>query len=51
MRFVQDEERKTAFIALMREAVGDIFEEELGLRPEWPEGVQPAPEHERSGSA
>jgi hypothetical protein len=51
MRFVQDEERKTAFIVLMREAVGDIFEEKLGLRPEWPEGVQPAPEHERSGSA
>lgn len=51
MRFVRDPERRTAFIALMREAVGDIFEEEMGIRPKWPDRVQPAPEHERGGKA
>ena len=51
MRFVQSPERKYKFIALMREAVGDIFEEDWGIRPEWPDGEQPAPEHERGGKA
>lgn len=44
-------ERRTTFIALMREGVNDIFEEKMGLRAEWPEGEQPAPEHERGGNA
>ena len=47
--FACDENRKLAFIALMREAVGDIIEEVTGQRPTWPDGVQPAPEHERAG--
>lgn len=51
MRFVQDHERKMIFMELMKEAVADILEEMTGERPEWPEGVQPAPEHERSGKA
>jgi hypothetical protein len=42
-RFVQDEARKTAFIALMRAAVNEFFEEEmLGL---WPEGPHAASEY------
>lgn len=49
MRFVQDENRKKRFMALMREAVGDILEEVTGCRPYWPEEEgHPAPEHERS---
>jgi hypothetical protein len=49
MRFVVDLERKTAFMDLMRDAVADLIEEKTGERPTWPEGVQPAPERERSG--
>jgi hypothetical protein len=49
IRFVETQERKDAFLALMREAVSDILEEATGARPTWPEGPQPAPERERSG--
>lgn len=42
-------ERKDRFLAFMRECVGDILEERVGARPEWPDSPQPAPEHERSG--
>jgi hypothetical protein len=49
IRFVEIQERKDAFLALMREAVSDILEETTGQRPTWPEGPQPAPERERSG--
>lgn len=51
MRFVQDKHRKAAFMNLMREAVGDILEDVTGTRPTWPEGEQPAPQHERAGRA
>lgn len=44
-------ERKTAFIALAREAIADIIEEKTGFRPSWPDGPQAAPEHERAGHA
>jgi hypothetical protein len=52
LRFVADIERKAEFMAMMREAVSDMIEEQTGKRPIWPdlEG-QPAPESERSGSA
>lgn len=50
MRFVENnQERKDAFIALMREGVADILQEQTGVRPTWPDGPQPAPEHERAG--
>jgi len=32
-------------------AVSDLIEVGSGVRPEWPDGPQPAPEHERSGEA
>lgn len=52
MRFIVDKpERAESFIGLMREAVADLIEELTGMRPTWPEGVQPAPEHERAGNA
>jgi hypothetical protein len=51
LQFVEDAERKLVFMALMKEAVGDILEEKVGERPTWPEGEQPAPEHERGGNA
>lgn len=48
MKFVVDRpERKNSFVSLMRAAVGDIIEEAFGDRPTWPEGLHPAPEHER----
>lgn len=49
IQFVGTPARKDAFMALMREVVTDILEEETGTRPTWPEGPQPAPESERSG--
>ncbi len=49
MRFVVDESRKQLFLALMRNAVSDLIEEQTGHRPTWRDGVQAAPEHERAG--
>jgi hypothetical protein len=51
LQFVEDAERRLIFMELMKEAVGDILEENTGERPQWPEGEQPAPEHERGGNA
>jgi hypothetical protein len=52
MRFVDGKpDRMESFIGLMREAVSDLIEELIGIRPTWPEGIQPAPEHERAGPA
>lgn len=42
---------KQAFMDLMREAVSDLIEDSIGVRPTWPDDPQPAPEHERSGEA
>ncbi len=42
--------RKQAFMDLMRDAVADIIEEKVGVRPSWG-GPERAPEHERTGSA
>jgi hypothetical protein len=50
MRFVQQVERKQAFMDLMQEAVADIIEEKTGERPTWTM-PRSAPEHERSGRA
>lgn len=50
IRFITgNQERKDAFIGLMREALSDILEEKTGVRPTWPDGPQPAPEHEKAG--
>jgi hypothetical protein len=49
--FVEDAERKLVFMELMKEAVSDLLEDKTGERPMWPEGEQPAPEHERGGKA
>lgn len=42
---------KQGFMDFMREAVSDLIEDSIGVRPEWPTGPQPAPEHERAGEA
>lgn len=42
--------RKQAFMDMMRDIVSEIIEDETGIRPQWG-GPEPAPEHERSGSA
>lgn len=45
-------ERRSAFMALMREGLADLVEEKTGQRPSWPEPEgQPAPESERGGNA
>jgi hypothetical protein len=50
MAFVRDnEERKAAFLNLMRECIADMLEQETGHRPTFPDGPQPAPEIERAG--
>lgn len=50
MKFVENNERRHAFISLMRDCVADIIEEVTGERPTWT-GEIPAPEHERSGNS
>ena len=45
MQFVQDEDRKQAFMSLMQEAVGDILQAEVGERPTY-HTVAPGPAHE-----
>lgn len=42
LRFVMIEERRKAFMDLMREAVADLIEEKAGVRPVWG-GPRPAP--------
>jgi len=49
MRFVENVDRKNAFMAMMRDAVSEVIFEQTGQRPTWPDGVQAAPEHERAG--
>lgn len=51
LQFVQDADRKAAFMEMMQEAVSDIIEGRTGARPTWPDGPEPAPENERSGTA
>ena len=49
MKFVQNEKRREAFRALMRECFSDVVEQLMGQRPTWPEPEgHPAPEHERT---
>jgi hypothetical protein len=50
LTLVERADRKNAFIQLMRDTVGDMMEETLGVRPIWPTPPQPAPEHERTRS-
>jgi hypothetical protein len=49
MRFVANPDRKERFMAMMKEAVSDIIAERTGATPTWPDGPQPAPQHERAG--
>lgn len=42
---------KAGFMDLMRDAVSDLIHDSIGIRPQWPTGPQPAPEHERAGEA
>jgi hypothetical protein len=51
MAIAMVERHKQAFMALMREVVGDIIQAESGVRPTWPDPPTRAPEHERAGRA
>lgn len=46
LKFVERPERKKAFMDLMREAVADIIESQIGIRPVWG-GEKVAPFWER----
>ena len=46
----QSPAHKAAFMALMRDVVGDLLKNVIGHSPTWG-GPERAPEHERSGSA
>ena len=46
-RFVEDKERRDIFMGLMQQAVSDLIEDEVGVRPDWPNPPRQAPEHER----
>lgn len=46
----ENDQRRQAFMAMMRDIVSDIIEKATGIRPIWG-GPQSAPEHERSGAA
>jgi hypothetical protein len=48
---VDNPERKQAFMDLMRGIVTEFLEEMTGVEVAWPNPPEPAPEHERSGSA
>jgi hypothetical protein len=50
MAFVQDPDRRHAFMGLIQQAVGEILATAAGQVPHWPDPVA-APEHERSGRA
>ena len=47
---MENEERKVAFMQMMRDIVSEIIEAQTGVRPMWNEPT-PAPECERSGHA
>lgn len=42
-------ERKRQFMGFVREAIGDLFQEQYGTRPQWPDpDGRAAPDHERT---
>lgn len=51
MDLVQTKQRRDQFIAFARDVYADMAEQAIGVRPEFPTEPQPAPEHERVGSA
>jgi hypothetical protein len=42
---------KEKILALGKQIVEEILYEAIGERPTWPDGPEPAPEHERAGRA
>lgn len=50
MAFTSTPERRQAFMGLMRDAISDIIQDATGNRPSFPDGPEPAPEHERAGT-
>lgn len=48
MKAHEHQERREAFVDLMREVVGDLLEEQIGERPTWG-GEEQAPESEKAG--
>jgi hypothetical protein len=45
----QHPDRKADFMRLVQMVVADIVEATIGERPYYPDGPQPAPDHERAG--
>jgi hypothetical protein len=46
LKLVQNKDRKSAFIAVMKDVVADILEEVTGIRPTFPNQPTAAPGHE-----
>lgn len=51
MNLVQTKDRRDQFIQFARDVYADMVERVVGVRPVFPTDPQPAPEHERAGSA
>lgn len=51
MTLIDDKKRKDQFIQLMRDVFSDMMEAAIGVRPQWPNPPEAAPEHERAGQA
>lgn len=51
MTLVETKLRRDQVIQLARDLYADMVEGALGVRPQFPTEPQPAPEHERAGSA
>lgn len=51
MAFVQDWQKKELFMSMMKDCVSHLLKERIGVQPAWPDGTQPAPQHERAGRA
>lgn len=49
MGYVQEPKRRDQFIQFARDIFADAVEEKTGMRPQFPDKPQPAPEHERAG--
>lgn len=51
IRLVESKQRRDQFMQFARDIYADMVEGALGVRPQFPTEPQPAPEHERAGSA
>lgn len=51
LRFVATVSRRNHFMKIMQQGVTQLLKETTGVAATWPDGAQPAPEHERTKTA